>query len=68
MVPDRRTGRGQGIPYVGAMISALYVPSAGEGSDRVPGRDEFWYEEKAAAESPYRGKSDNPGEILLAPG
>nr|WP_254915654.1 S-type pyocin domain-containing protein [Klebsiella pneumoniae] len=28
------------------MISALYVPSAGEGSDRVPGRDEFWYEEE----------------------
>ncbi len=27
-------------------MSALYVPSAGEGSDRVPGRDEFWYEEE----------------------
>ncbi|MCS6339765.1 S-type pyocin domain-containing protein, partial [Klebsiella pneumoniae] len=39
-------GAARGIPYVGAMISALYVPSAGEGSDRVPGRDEFWYEEE----------------------
>ena len=27
-------------------MSALYIPSAGEGSDRVPGRDEFWYEEE----------------------
>ncbi|RZM89486.1 type VI secretion system tip protein VgrG [Escherichia sp. E2586] len=39
-------GAARGIPYVGAMMSALYVPSAGEGSDRVPGRDEFWYEEE----------------------
>nr|WP_268078268.1 S-type pyocin domain-containing protein [Citrobacter sp. R5] len=27
-------------------MSALYVPSAGEGSGNVPGRDEFWYEEE----------------------
>ena len=39
-------GAARGIPYVGAMMSALYVPSAGEGSDKVPGRDEFWYEEE----------------------
>ncbi|MDR9890971.1 S-type pyocin domain-containing protein, partial [Pseudenterobacter timonensis] len=39
-------GAARGIPYVGAMMSALYVPSAGEGSDNVPGRDEFWYEEE----------------------
>ncbi|EKQ4521943.1 type VI secretion system tip protein VgrG [Escherichia coli] len=39
-------GAARGIPYVGAMMSALYVPYAGEGSDRVPGRDEFWYEEE----------------------
>jgi hypothetical protein len=31
MVPDRRIGCGPGIPYVVAMMSALYVPSAGEG-------------------------------------
>ncbi|HFK4495777.1 TPA: type VI secretion system tube protein TssD, partial [Escherichia coli] len=28
------------------LASALYIPSAGEGSARVPGRDEFWYEEE----------------------
>ena len=39
-------GAARGIPYVGAMMSALYVPSAGEGSSNVPGRDEFWYEEE----------------------
>ncbi|HBL4693697.1 TPA: S-type pyocin domain-containing protein, partial [Citrobacter sedlakii] len=39
-------GAARGIPYVGAMMSALYVPSAGEGSGNVPGRDEFWYEEE----------------------
>ncbi|MDY0972750.1 type VI secretion system tip protein VgrG [Siccibacter turicensis] len=39
-------GAARGIPYVGPMLSVLYVPSAGEGSDRVPGRDEFWYEEE----------------------
>ena len=32
--------------YIGALASALYIPSAGEGSARVPGRDEFWYEEE----------------------
>ena len=32
--------------YIGALLSALYIPSAGKGSDRVPGRDEFWYEEE----------------------
>lgn len=36
----------RGVPYIGALASALYVPSAGEGSARVPGRDEFWYEEE----------------------
>ncbi|EBA7185966.1 type VI secretion system tube protein Hcp [Salmonella enterica] len=35
----------RGVPYIGALASALYIPSAGEGSARVPGRDEFWYEE-----------------------
>ena len=39
-------GAARGIPYVGAMVSALYIPSAGEGSGNVPGRDEFWYEEE----------------------
>ena len=39
-------GAARGIPYVGALASALYIPSAGEGSDRVPGRDEYWYEEE----------------------
>jgi len=39
-------GAARGIPYAGAMMSALYVPSAGEGSGNVPGRDEFWYEEE----------------------
>ncbi|WES68035.1 type VI secretion system tube protein TssD [Superficieibacter sp. HKU1] len=34
------------VPYIGALASALYIPSAGEGSARVPGRDEFWYEEE----------------------
>lgn len=38
-------GATRGVPLIGALASALYVPSAGEGSDRVPGRDEFWYEE-----------------------
>ncbi|WOI97236.1 type VI secretion system tube protein TssD [Citrobacter koseri] len=33
------------IPYVGALASALYISSAGEGSARVPGRDEYWYED-----------------------
>ncbi len=32
--------------YIGALASALYIPSAGEGSARVHGRDEFWYEEE----------------------
>lgn len=45
----------RGVPYIGALASALYIPSAGEGSARVPGRDEYWYEEelrqKALAES-----------------
>lgn len=39
-------GATRGIPYIGALASALYIPSAGEGSARVPGRDEFWYEEE----------------------
>ncbi|EAU4596871.1 hypothetical protein EAU19_18055, partial [Salmonella enterica] len=39
-------GATRGIPYVGAIISVLYVPSAGEGSGNAPERDEFWYEEK----------------------
>ncbi|HHA1920041.1 TPA: S-type pyocin domain-containing protein, partial [Enterobacter ludwigii] len=39
-------GAARSIPYVGAMMSALYVPTAGEGSGDVPGRDEFWYEEE----------------------
>ncbi|WP_312951902.1 type VI secretion system tube protein TssD [Superficieibacter sp.] len=39
-------GAARGVPYIGALASALYIPGAGEGSDRVPGRDEFWYEEE----------------------
>ncbi|EAT7908258.1 hypothetical protein VXK49_003086 [Salmonella enterica] len=39
-------GATRGIPYVGAIISVLYVPSAGEGSRNAPERDEFWYEEE----------------------
>ncbi|EDU6311552.1 hypothetical protein BBN39_004612 [Salmonella enterica subsp. diarizonae serovar 53:z10:z] len=31
---------------MGAIISVLYVPSAGEGSGNAPERDEFWYEEE----------------------
>ena len=37
-------GAARAISWIGALASALYVPSAGKGSDRVPGRDEFWYE------------------------
>lgn len=36
----------RGVPYIGALASALYIPSAGTDSARVPGRDEFWYEEE----------------------
>ena len=39
-------GAARAIPWIGALASALYVPSAGKGSDRVPGRDGFWYEEE----------------------
>lgn len=39
-------GAARAIPWIGALASALYVPSAGKGSDRVPGRDESWYEEE----------------------
>lgn len=39
-------GAARAIPWIGALASALYVPSAGKGSDRVPGRDEFWHEEE----------------------
>lgn len=39
-------GAARVIPWIGALASALYIPSAGKGSDRVPGRDEFWYEEE----------------------
>lgn len=39
-------GVARAIPWIGALASALYIPSAGKGSDRVPGRDEFWYEEE----------------------
>ena len=34
------------VPYIGALASALYIPSAGEGSDKVPGRDEHWLEDE----------------------
>lgn len=33
------------VPYIGALASALYIPSAGEGSGKVPGRDEYWLED-----------------------
>lgn len=33
------------VPYIGALASALYIPKAGEGSDKVPGRDEYWLED-----------------------
>ncbi|MGI8464474.1 type VI secretion system PAAR protein [Pectobacterium punjabense] len=36
----------RGVPYIGALASALYIPSAGEGSDKVPGRDEHWLEDE----------------------
>ncbi|WP_393969801.1 type VI secretion system tube protein TssD [Kluyvera intermedia] len=39
-------GAARAISWMGVLASALYVPSAGKGSDRVPGRDEFWYEEE----------------------
>jgi Rhs element Vgr protein len=34
------------VVWAGVLYSALYVPSAGAGSDKVPGRDEYWYEEE----------------------
>ncbi|POD98856.1 type VI secretion system PAAR protein [Pectobacterium odoriferum] len=34
------------VPYIGALASALYIPSVGEGSDKVPGRDEHWLEDE----------------------
>ncbi|HCB3587001.1 type VI secretion system tube protein TssD [Citrobacter koseri] len=43
-LPGGMLGAARGTPWVGVLASALYVPSAGEGSARVPGRDEFWYE------------------------
>ncbi|MFH7829075.1 type VI secretion system tube protein TssD [Kluyvera chengduensis] len=39
-------GAARAIPWIGALASALYIPSTGKGSARVPGRDEFWYEEE----------------------
>ncbi|MGR6771241.1 type VI secretion system PAAR protein [Pectobacterium brasiliense] len=36
----------RGVPYIGALASALYIPSAGAGSDKVPGRDEHWLEDE----------------------
>ncbi|WP_421550252.1 type VI secretion system tube protein TssD [Kluyvera intermedia] len=39
-------GAARAISWMGVLASALYVPSAGKGSDRVPGHDEFWYEEE----------------------
>ncbi|WP_420065101.1 S-type pyocin domain-containing protein [Pectobacterium colocasium] len=34
------------VPYIGALASALYIPSVGEGSDKVLGRDEHWQEDE----------------------
>lgn len=39
-------GAASAISWIGALASALYIPSAGKGSAQVPGRDEFWYEEE----------------------
>ncbi|MCL6327350.1 type VI secretion system PAAR protein [Pectobacterium polaris] len=36
----------RGVPYIGALASALYIPSVGEGSDQVPGRGEHWLEDE----------------------
>lgn len=36
----------EAIPWIGVLASALYIPGAGEGSDQVPGRDEYWYEQE----------------------
>ncbi|MBN3214472.1 S-type pyocin domain-containing protein [Pectobacterium polaris] len=36
----------RGVPYIGALASALYIPSAGEGSDKVPGQNEHWLEDE----------------------
>lgn len=36
----------RGVPYIGALASALYIPSAGTSSARIPGRDEFRFEEE----------------------
>ncbi|CAM8348216.1 Pyocin large subunit [Klebsiella pneumoniae] len=41
------------------MMSALYIPSADEGSGSVPGRDEFWYEEELWQKALIGAKSDN---------
>ena len=33
------------VPLLGVLVSALYSPAVGEGSDKVPGRDEHWLED-----------------------
>ncbi|MFP1756133.1 S-type pyocin domain-containing protein [Lonsdalea quercina] len=33
------------VPLLGVLFSALYSPAVGEGSDKVPGRDEHWLED-----------------------
>lgn len=38
-------GAAESVPWIGALASALYIPAAGEGSARVPGRDEYWYDD-----------------------
>ena len=50
--------------YIGALASALYIPSAGEGSARVPGRDEFWYEEELRQKAPSKAVPPPPGCVF----
>ncbi|MEO3989492.1 type VI secretion system tube protein TssD [Pseudocitrobacter cyperus] len=38
-------GAAESVPWIGALASALYIPAAGEGSARIPGRDEYWYDD-----------------------
>ncbi|MFP1818113.1 S-type pyocin domain-containing protein [Lonsdalea quercina] len=33
------------VPLLGVLFSAVYSPAVGEGSDKVPGRDEHWLED-----------------------
>ncbi|WBM72768.1 S-type pyocin domain-containing protein [Buttiauxella sp. WJP83] len=45
------------ILWAGVLYSALYVGAAGEGSDKVPGRDEYWYEEELRSKAASGAKA-----------